>query len=412
MSIILILILLFIGLPMVGTLIMTMFGIAIWILKMLWGWFFGDGFVGHGGQQHPRAAYQAADGFADFGSSSSSAAATTTPSNSTNGLLLGVFSEPSAALCADPGNLTSGQLTDLIKSLGGFAQNCEQYKDNARGGYVVNMCHLSDMYINSVAPLLGSTVTEDEATKNLDAARNLTAKFCEVRPDPATDLYADIVQKFNDYETTMNTYLTKVSLAYKYRVPDVLSKEDYKGAVLARYNSAYPSVAVPKSYGCVTFDEAEQGIIKTLKRRIFGTPTERDAIAAAVTANLCAAKGWGNGAEATSYKGCGTGCLGCCRPSAEELAPAGAVTGTGAVGATGVAATGAAIGAGEAKCPQPVLREYVLKRKPAQFKKVPSPTAALFECFEDGAADLGERQLDVRETARVAKAVKLQTLLV
>ncbi len=381
---------------MIGTLIMTMFGIAIWILKMLWG-LFTDGFVG---------SQQPIDGFIGSSSSDSGAA-----SSVATGALMGPLGVPIGTLCASPVSLTKTTFSGGVRELSEKAQDCvTNYGRFSQGGYLVNTCLLSQMYVKSVLPLLDDTPTEADAAKNLTAGQNLTAAFCSALPDFENDLYDGIVKKFNAYESAMNTHLTTVSLDYKYNIPYLLSSSDYKGAAALEFNTKYPSVKIPKSYTCATFNGDEQGIIKTLKNRIFGTPTERDTIATTVTANLCTAKGWGNGAEASSYKGCGAGCLGCCRPSSEELpaAVAAAVTGVNAVKADGtVAATGTTV---DAKCPQPVLREYTLKRKPTVFKKVRSPTDALFECFEGGAAESGQRHLDMREAARTAKADKRATL--
>lgn len=396
MSIILILILLFIGLPMLGTMLMTMFGIAIWILKMLWG-LFTDGFVG---------------------SSSSSSAATAGPTNTTG--LLGQLAGPVSGLCSGGATISKSDLDKFIKGtndtndtsgLAKVATNCESnYGTLGRSGYVVNTCLLADMYVKSVKPLLEPAASPTEDATNLAAAQALTASFCALKPDFDNDMYQDIVGKFNEYEVSMNTHLKTVSFDYKYNVPVVLKSSDYSPATSARYNSLYPRLGSPKSYKCETFTKEEQGLISKLKARIFGTPTDVTTIANAISANLCVAKGYGNGAESQSYKGCGTGCLGCCKPSADELpvATGGTITGTGAVKQDGSAiATGTAV---DAKCPQPVLRDYVLKRKPARYTKVPSPTDALFECFEDGAG-LGERALDTREAARAAKAAKRTMLM-
>jgi hypothetical protein len=388
MSIILILILLFIGLPMIGTLVMTMFGIGIWILKMLWG-LFTEG----------------------FGSGETNDSKDTSIYGTE---LMGPLSEPIKTLCTDPALLTRETISDNVQGLNNYALDCAtNYGRFSQGGYLVNTCLLSQMYVKSVLPLLNDTATDADATKNLTTGKNLTAAFCNALPDFENDLYDGIVKKFNAYESAMNTYLTTVSLDYKYNIPYLLSPSDYRASAALEFNTKYPSVKTPKSYTCATFNGDEQGLIKTLKNRIFGTPTDIDTIATTVTANVCSAKGWGNGAEASSYKGCGTSCLGCCRPSTEEP-PASAtapVTGVNAVKADGtVAATGTTV---DAKCPQPVLREYTLKRKPAVFKKVRSPTDALFECFEDGASEeveSGQRHLDMREAARVAKADKRATL--
>ena len=394
MSIILILILLFIGLPMLGTLLMTMFGIAIWILKMLWG-LFTDGFVG----------------------TSSSSAATSGPTNTTE--QLGQLAGPVSGLCSGGATISKSDLENYINGDSGLARvavatNCESnYGTLRHGGYAINMCLLADMYVKSVKPLLEEAASPTEDAANLAAAQTLTVSFCAQRPDFDNDMYEDIVKKFNTYEDSMNTNLKTVSLDYKYNVPVLLKSSDYSVTSLARYNSLYPRVGSPKSYMCETFTKEEQGLISKLKKRIFGTPTDVTTIANAITANLCVAKGYSNGTESQSYKGCGTGCLGCCKPSADELpaAAVGPITGTGALRADGTVggAAGATGTAVDAKCPQPVLREYVLKRKPARFTKVPSPTDALFECFEDGAG-LGERQLDMREAARMAKAAKLSML--
>ncbi len=390
MSIILILILLFIGLPMLGTMLMTMFGIAIWILKMLWG-LFTDGFVG---------------------SSSSSSTATAGPTNTTE--LLGQLAGPVSGLCAGGATISKGDLENFINGTNGLATvatNCESYySTSGRSGYVVNTCLLANMYVKSVQPLLKPAASPTEDATNLAAAQALTASFCAQRPDFDNDMYEDIVKKFNEYEVSMNTHLTTVSLNYKYNVPVLLKSSDYSNATSARYNSLYPRLGSPKSYKCETFTKEEQGLISKLKARIFGTPTDVTTIANTITANLCVAKGYGNGSESQSYKGCGTGCLGCCKPSADELpaATSGPITGTGAVTANGTAVgTGTSV---DAKCPQPVLRDYVLKRKPSRYTKVPSPTDVLFECFEDG-AELGERALDTREAARAAKAAKRTMLL-
>ncbi len=412
MSIILILILLFIGLPMLGTMLMTMFGIAIWILKMLWG-LFTDGFVS------PDTDQRSVDGF--VGSSSSYSSTIAGPTNTTE--LLGQLAGPVSGLCSRGASISRSDLNKFINGtndtndtsgLAKVAINCESnYGTLGRSGYVVNTCLLADMYVKSVQPLLldGASPTEDAT--NLAAAQTLTASFCELKPDFDNDKYENIVKKFNEYEISMNTHLTTVSLDYKYNVPVLLKLSDYSPATSARYNSLYPRLGTPKSYKCETFTKEEQGLISKLKSRIFGTPTDVTTIANTITANLCVSKGYGNGAESQTYKGCGTGCLGCCKPSADELpaAAGGTITGTGAVTGAGTSVGTGTVGTSvDTKCPQPVLRDYVLKRKPARYTKVPSPTDALFECFEDG-AELGERALDTREAARAAKAAKRTMLM-
>jgi hypothetical protein len=394
-------------------LILLMVGIGILILKMRRGPFT-DGFVGSKSRHCPDTDQRSVDGF--IGSSSSNAV-TSGPTNMSG--LLGQLAAPVSGLCSAGTAVTKADLEKYIKGNDGLAKvatSCEIYYGSlARGGYVVNTCLLAEMYVKSVAPLLLDAASPTEDAANLAAAQTLTASFCGMRPDFDNDMYEDIVKKFNNYEDSMNTNLKTVSLDYKYNVPIVLKSTDYSGASQARYNSLYPRVGSPKSYGCETFNSEEQALISKLKKRIFGTPTDVTTIANTIAANLCMAKGYGNGTESQSYKGCGTGCLGCCKPSANELsvAAAGPITGTGAVRADGGVGTGTGTGTGaavDAKCPQTVLREYVLKRKPAHFKKVPSPTDALFECFEDGGV-LGERSLDMREAARTAKANKRTTLM-
>lgn len=296
-------------------------------------------------------------------------------------------------------------LRDTIAGLDKETADCTVYSTYRYPTHVKNRCSMSRMYINAVSGVLDTALTDGVGTPNdKSAVVTLSKSFINNQisyNSVKQDSYANMVEKFNTFDRELGLYLPTVPSIYNYIVPDYVSKS---------------GLASPRSYKCVSFDKSEQTILGYLRRRILGTAAKVKTIADGVEVNLCKSKGWQTG-KAT-FKGC-TGCLGCCEPTMDELPAAAPITGANTITADGtVAATGTVGVAGEAKCPQPKLREYRLNRKPAKFRKVQAPTPAFMECFEDADGSVEEDMMDMvsskplnlREAARTQKGAKMYGL--
>lgn len=374
-TIFLILVVIFIGLPMVGTLLMAMFGIAIWILKVLWGWFT-DGFVG---------------------SSSSDVAGS---GGGYSGELPLFLTKTIPDICANkdrPDELNRIVNNTDPTALRPGALVCAEYSSYKNASYVKNACALANMYGSGISGLVDTAATPDVGTdKDKEAVGIITASFCGNQltfTDNVKDSYWEIVKKFTSFESVLKTWAPAIPTTYKYVVPEIPERPVVQATV--------------NSHKCNTFNVNEQDVLRALRGRTLDTPDGVKSVADMIEVNLCKAKGFESGRG--NFKGC-VGCagLGCCEPSADKLpvgSPVGNPVGSpegNPVGTTGtLGVTGAS---GTAKCPQPVVREYRLNRKPVKFRKVTAPTPDLLECFEDG---VQEQQLGVREVLRAQKASKM-----
>ncbi len=381
-TILLILVVIFIGLPMVGTILMAMFGIAIWILKTLWGWFT-DGFVGSSSSDMSSRGGGYSGELPDFLTTTVPAICSANNKGDVKGLNRIVNT-------TDPSALKLGALM------------CDQYSSYKNASYVKNACALANMYGSGIAGLLDTAATDDVGTeKDKEAVTSITTAFCGNQltfTDNAKDSYWEIVKKFTSFETALKTWAPAIPTTYKYIVPEIPERPVVQMTV--------------NSYKCNTFNVDEQNVLRALRGRTLDTPDGVKFTADAVEVNLCKAKGFESGKG--NFKGCG-GCagLGCCEPSADPLPASAPLTEEGTITGAGIPAgtagtTGTAGIAGTAKCPQPVVREYRLNRKPAKFRKVQAPSPDFLECFEgEGEGEPQDQQLGLREVLRAQKASKL-----
>lgn len=380
-TLVIILVVIFIGLPMVGTLLMTLIGIAIWMIKWIWG-MLTDGFRG------------SAEGYQ--GSSSSQGPTVTGGGGATQmNMNLPPFFANIDDICKNTLS-DDNALRQLEASLGKLETNISNcsadYSTYRQGAYIKNMCYMSSMFNNAIKPLLSTALTDKvgtDADKNV--VRAITGAFCGNGlnfTNTSGDGYADIVNKFNSVDNAIVKSLEVIPSEYTYIIPEM---------------PPYTTMTGIKSYKCNTYNGIEAGILSYLRKRTSGTPSSIQEIAEKVAVNLCKSKGWESGTG--TYKGC-SGCAGCCEPTTDALPPSGPITGANAVTGAGTVAT-TADSVGAAKCPPPKLREYRLNRKPAVFRKTKAPTNPFLECFDDMETIMGGRHMDMRESQRTQKGTKM-----